>query len=205
MDGHGVVLENPILGDIVGIGYGAPLTMTLPAKEGDVHGGGRGGRIPARENVMAPVAVSTRRGKGVSPGCGLSVEGSTMLPALGGVAGGAVHGRHVHSSVGKGEILVAKGTTDSGGTMDRRTELVRGDQELCSPVRALEHGRIAMAHEAHLILSLCQQGPKRDGKSQEENAKYPLKLLLHRTSSRTARSVVPWSHRKGSSQTPWNT
>ena len=119
-----------------------------------------------------------------------------MLSALGGVAGGAVHRRHVHSGVGEGEILVAKGTTDSGGAMNRSTKLVRCDQELCRPVRALEHGRIAMAHKAHLIFSLCQQGPKRDGKSQEENSKYPLNLLLHRTSSPTARGVVLWSHSK---------
>jgi hypothetical protein len=40
MDGHGVVLENTLLGNVVGPGDRAPLPVTFSAQERDVHGGG---------------------------------------------------------------------------------------------------------------------------------------------------------------------
>ena len=46
MDGHGVVLQDVILRDVVRPRNWTALPMTLPAEEGDVHGGGGRCRVP---------------------------------------------------------------------------------------------------------------------------------------------------------------
>ena len=80
-----------------------------------------------------------------------------MLLALGGVTEGAIHRGNVCRCVRKGDVLMAESTSDPGRTVHRRSKLVRSHQELGRPLRALKHGRIPVAHEAHLVVALCPQ------------------------------------------------
>jgi hypothetical protein len=108
------------------------------------------------------------------------MQRSSVLPTLGGVTGSAVHGRNVNGGVGKGEVLVAEGTADPGSTVNRGGQVFGGHQELGRTLHTLKHGRIPVAHEAHLILSLCPKGPPREEKSHEKEKRPSQIRSLHR-------------------------
>jgi len=129
---------------------------------------------------MTSMAIDTRRGQGIPPGRSLTMQRSSVLPTFGGVAGSAVHGRNVYGGVGKGEVLVAKGTAYPCSTMNRGGQVIGGHQELGRTLRTLKHGRIPVAHEAHLIFALCPKGALREEKSHEKEKRPSQNRSLHR-------------------------
>lgn len=131
------------------------------------------------EDVVPPVAVNACRSLGVSPGRGLAVEGLRVLPALGGVTPGAVHGRNVGGGMGKGYVLVALDTPDPGGAVNGGGQIFGGDQELLAPSRALEHGGISMTHKTHLVVLERPCGSGWDGKSHQDQCASKDCVLRH--------------------------
>jgi hypothetical protein len=163
MDGHGVVFQDPFLGDLVGPGDGTSFSVTLSAKQRDIDGGRGGSGLPVAADVMPPVTVHAGRGEAVPSGCRLPVEGVGVLPGFGGVAKGAVHRRYVSGGVGQRQVLVAERAPDPGWSMDGPGQVLRGHQEPISVFDPLEHGRIAVTQEAHLVIGLRLKGGGGDG------------------------------------------
>ena len=79
-----------------------------------------------------------------------------MLLALSGMADGTVNRGNVDRGVGEGGVLMAKCAADPSRSMHRVRQILGGDKELSGPVRPLEHGRVPVAHEAHLVINLCR-------------------------------------------------
>ena len=90
-----------------------------------------------------------------------------MLLSLGGVAEAAVDLRNVCSGMWEGDVLVAEGAPDTGGAVDRGRQSLWGYQEPVAALHSLEHGRVPVTHQAHVV-PLGLQRPGGDGKSQKK-------------------------------------
>ena len=118
MDGHGVILENPVLRNIPGKGYLGSLSVAATAEEGDVHLVRGGGGIAAVFDAMPGVTIRTGGGQRVTSSGGLSVKGLSVKPRFLRMAESALHHGHGGRRMGEGEVLVAKGASHPCLTMD---------------------------------------------------------------------------------------
>jgi len=118
MDGHGVVLENPVLRNIPGEGYLGSLSVATTAEEGDVHLVRGGGGIAAVFDAMPGVTICTGGGQRVTSSGGLSVKGLSVKPSFLSMAESAFHRGHGGCRMGEGDVLVAKGASYPCLTMD---------------------------------------------------------------------------------------
>ena len=87
---------------------------------------------------------------------------------------------HPDPEPGKGEVLVAKGTADPGSTVNRGGQVIGGHQKLGRTLRTLKHGRIPVAHEAHLVVALCPKGSPREENPHEKEKRSSQKCSSHR-------------------------
>jgi hypothetical protein len=163
MDGHGVVLEDPILRNVPVPGHRCALPVALTTEEGDVDVGGYRRRVIGPFHIVATMTIGTGRGQGVTPGFRLAMEGFPVKLGLGGVAEATVHRRNLFC-VGNRNVLVAKGTPHPHLSMNGGGQAFLCDEEPLDLACPLKHDRIPMAHETHIV-SLCPQGPARDNKS----------------------------------------
>ena len=111
---------------------------------------------------MTTVTIHAGGGQGIPPGSSLAVEGLAVLPSLSRVAESTVHRRDVHRRVGEGKVLVADRAAQAGYTVDRPGQVSRRHQEPLGSLHSLEHGRVPMAHEAHLVIGLGPRSLARD-------------------------------------------
>lgn len=106
---------------------------------------------------MAAVAIHAGGSERIAPGGSLPVKGPGMLLPLSRMASRALYTWDIRSRMGQWKILVAERATDSSRPVHGGPQLVGCHKELGGPICTLKHGRIPVAHEAHLIIPLCPQ------------------------------------------------
>ena len=90
MNTHGVVLEDPILMDLMSLRDLRALLVALAAQHRDIHHGDRGSLVGRWSDVVATVTVAAERCQLVAPRRRLTVQAALLLGYLATVTAGAV-------------------------------------------------------------------------------------------------------------------